>query len=524
MSASELFSALIPSDDEEDARPLSPPLPSRDYDRAPSSASSEDEEEAPAAKRARNAAEQRAARSEAIRQGLLAQHAQVRARLEALKEEDPGVVVPPPARPEATSKELQAQILKLQKRAAYKPPERADEKWSELEPSQLAGAPLTLSGRWGSAAALEGTPVPEGGWLVVDLFCSIGGVSSAARALGHKVVLAIDMDGDQLKVHALNHPEARHVEMELGEKTEDVVLSIIDEAVPASERHRLWLHGSPPCQTQSLMRQMGAATSAENKKLFRKVGRNATGQPVCEMERKQMRAGHDKNMRGEKDVGLSLVQWMVNLVAKLQPAQFSIEEVSDKLGEVMALFQAAKRAAPERFDCTVVQMADFGVPHFRQRAIASRPATIHALRSRASLRARAPTVREAIGDTLEPAIQFIFGTITRPLAEPGTPDCKVRPQPLGNKGLDAPTRFTDGLVNISSLDKPCNTVCCRQLPLADKDYQRVRYTTPEELRKLTTFPPYEWPTKSNNRRKAMGYGNAVPPLFAQALFRAASPE
>ena len=253
MSVSELFSALIPSDDEEDARPLSPPLQSRDYDLAPSSASSDEEEEAPAAKRARNAAEQRAARSEAIRQGLLAQHAQVRARLEALREEDPGVVVPPPARPEATSKELQAQILKLQKRAAYKPPDRAAEEWGKLEPSQLAGAPLTLSGRWGSGAALVGTPVPEGGWLVCDLFSSIGGFSSGARALGHKVALAIDMDGDQLKVHAHNHPEARHVQLELGSKNEEAVLQLIDEAVPASERHRLWLHGSPPCTSQSNM-------------------------------------------------------------------------------------------------------------------------------------------------------------------------------------------------------------------------------------------------------------------------------
>ena len=457
----------------------------------------------------------------------------MRERLLALREEEPGLQVPEPlpgdedgkpAEERITDAQVIKRILRLEQRAAYTPPDRADEAWGAVDADELAGAPLTLSGRWGSGAALEGTPVPEGGWLVCDLFSSIGGVSSGARALDHKVVLAVDCDSEALKIHALNHPEARHVELALGPETEELVLQLIDEAVPGTERHRLWLHGSPPCQTQSLMRQMGAATSAENKELFDKVGKKAKARPVSELERQQMRAAHDESMRGQKHIGLSLVQWMVDLVAKVQPAQFSIEEVSDKLGEVMALFQTAKRAAPEGFDCVVVQMADFGVPHFRERAIAARPATSHALRSRASLRARAPTVRETLADSLEPNIAYIFGTITRPLAVKGEPDDRVRPQPLGNKGLDAPTRFTDGLVNISSLDKPCNTVCCRQLPLADEDYQRVRYTTPEELRKLTTFPPYVWPANYSVGRKAKGYGNAIPPKFSEAIFKAASPE
>ena len=53
--------------------------------------------------------------------------------------------------------------------------------------------------------------------------------------------------------------------------------------------------------------------------------------------------------------------------------------------------------------------------------------------------------------------------------------------------------------------------------------QIVRYTTPEENCALTTFPlDFKWPPRVNKKQKCKGYGNAIPPLFAQKLFRAAS--
>ena len=100
-------------------------------------------------------------------------------------------------------------------------------------------------------------PRPENGYLLVDLFCSVGGVSCAAVELGHKVVLAVDFDPKRLEVHKLNHPNAKHVCMALGNDAEEEVVQMIADVVPPEERHRLWMHLSPPCQSQSPAQRMG---------------------------------------------------------------------------------------------------------------------------------------------------------------------------------------------------------------------------------------------------------------------------
>ena len=519
---------LLPSDDDEPPA-ISPPrlrpqLQPISEEAAPASAPE------PEKKKPKRAPRSREAQLHALsKEKLLEAHEEVRQRL-LEKRKLPGhegVQVPEaPVSPELPAARLVELVLKLEKRERYNSPASVN---GFVAPAKLEAASLTLSGRWGDR--LEWSPVPEGGWLVVDLFCSIGGFSSGARALGHEVVLCIDMDGDQLSVHALNHEGARHVEMELGETVTDVVLGetvtnvvlrLIDEAVPASERHRLWLHGSPPCQSQSNMRHLGMANSADGRQTFDAL--KDENRPLSECEKQDERRKHDETMRSDKDIGLSLVQWMVDLIVRVQPAQCSIEEVSDKKGEVMALLRQAKRAHPELFDCAVFQMADFGVPHYRERAICARPATIAALRDRPSLRARAPTVREVLGESLEPEIVWICGPIQRQLAEPGTADYKVRPRPNSNLGFDSVTRWTDGKMDIMSLDKVSNTICTRELALLDAKKQVVRYTSPDEMRKLTTFPPYVWPKGASMHQQRLGYGNAVPPRFAEAMFRAGSAE
>ena len=72
--------------------------------------------------------------------------------------------------------------------------------------------------RWvvGAEALAAPEPAPAEGWLLIDLFCSVGGVSAAAAAEGHTVVLAIDMEQWRLDVHAANHPHARHECLKLG--------------------------------------------------------------------------------------------------------------------------------------------------------------------------------------------------------------------------------------------------------------------------------------------------------------------
>lgn len=388
------------------------------------------------------------------------------------------------------------------------------------EPPAPAPQQGTLDGwaaKVGNFRIPPAVPVPEGGWMVVDCFASIGGVSMGAKALGHKVVLAIDNDSDQLAVHALNHPEARHECMTLGPESEARVLELIDECVPASERHRLWLHLSPPCQSQSRMRSLANASKSEGKRVF---GSQKAKRPRAAIEKMMDRARYDEENQHVKNAGLSLVAWSLALVAKLNPSQFSIEEVPDRANEVEGLMRAASRQHPELIDYTIVEMTRYGVPHHRERIIAARPGTVHRLRSALSLREEPPTIRQVL--RLEREIKYMFGTITRPIVPKGELGHKVKQRPM-TKGLDPVVNFTDGMVDIYALDRPSPTVCCRAFPLADENYQVVRYTTPEENRALTTFPAgFRWPRQASKEQKCKGYGNAIPPLFAQKIFRAAS--
>ena len=74
----------------------------------------------------------------------------------------------------------------------------------------------TILGMFKPEAVPKPPPLPDGGYLLVDLFCSIGGVSQAAKNLGHKVVLAIDYEAERLEVHRNNHPDCHHECIELG--------------------------------------------------------------------------------------------------------------------------------------------------------------------------------------------------------------------------------------------------------------------------------------------------------------------
>ena len=138
MSVSELFSALIPSDDE-DARS------GRNYDLTPSSASSEDEEQPPPPPRkARKSKKPRTREAELhllSREELAAAHENVRQRLLARRDEEPWLQVPEPLQSgdEAWDQaRVVKRILRLEQRAAYAPPDRTAEEWGELEPSSRA--------------------------------------------------------------------------------------------------------------------------------------------------------------------------------------------------------------------------------------------------------------------------------------------------------------------------------------------------------------------------------------------------
>ena len=85
----------------------------------------------------------------------------------------------------------------------------------------------TILGMFKPEAVPKPLPRPDGGYLLVDLFCSIGGVSQAAKNLGHKVVLAIDYEAERLEVHRNNHPDCHHECIELGAEVFDFLNPVL---------------------------------------------------------------------------------------------------------------------------------------------------------------------------------------------------------------------------------------------------------------------------------------------------------
>jgi len=329
----------------------------------------------------------------------------------------------------------------------------------------------------------EPAVVPEGGWLVCDFFCSIGGVSCAAKQLGYPVVLAIDMDEGRIGVHKVNHPSCKHVTMELGHAVTEEVVALIEEAVPASQRHRLWLHLSPPCQTQSAARMLGKANG-------------------CYYELQEDKAG-----------GLELVRWALELVRRLRPAQWSLEEVNDKHGKVAGLLQEFKRRDRALFDYEPMDMLEFGVPQSRSRMIGGRPATMHALRLARSLRVRRHVGISEVVTPPEEAV-FLRGIKNRYIKD----KTKVKRCPT------LPGRWTDGMVELWEPWLPAPTVCASH-PHAwmNAAYDKIRVLSPAETGALMTFPPdFAWPVGRCDSLCNGDLGNAVPPLFARKVLLAAS--
>lgn len=154
-------------------------------------------------------------------------------------------------------------------------------------------------------------------FAVVDLFCGMGGFSCGASQAGADVVLAIDSWAAALDTHKLNHPNCRHVQMELGgdlNKMADFILSQIPKGAP-------WhLHASPPCQLLSSANRM--------------------------------------NYNPTK--GMRLVNWSLALIALCRPTTWSLEQVP----------AAAKFLQRRHIRCSIADASWYGVPQTRQRCFA----------------------------------------------------------------------------------------------------------------------------------------------------------
>jgi site-specific DNA-cytosine methylase len=151
---------------------------------------------------------------------------------------------------------------------------------------------------------------------VIDLFCGMGGFSQGAIEAGAKVVLAVDLWEESLKVHYHNHPNTPIKRMTLGTKNQ---FSLFMREVEKWRKmgYHVHLHGSPPCQALS----------------------NASSRDPSE--------------------GMPLVIWFLDLVKFTKPDSWSMENVVPM-----------RKRLPEGTPSVVLNSADYGVAQTRRRCIA----------------------------------------------------------------------------------------------------------------------------------------------------------
>jgi DNA (cytosine-5)-methyltransferase 1 len=165
---------------------------------------------------------------------------------------------------------------------------------------------------------------------VVDLFCGMGGFSCGAKRAGHRVVLAVDNNETLLKCHQDNHPECRHLCLEL------------PTMLPLPTSGKWHLHGSPPCTKLSIMK------------------------PKPKQEHEQVVHA------------LDVVTWFLDLATACNASSWSMEQVCHK--SVIEQLEDRKSRHPLKFDWVSIDAVDYEVPQHRRRVIAGPPFLIANLR------------------------------------------------------------------------------------------------------------------------------------------------
>ena len=164
--------------------------------------------------------------------------------------------------------------------------------------------------------------------FTIDLFCGGGGFSAGASQVeGAEVILAIDSWDRALAVHAVNHPKAKHVLMDLGGDVEVFATNLEAFLKKRLPEGATWhLHGSPPCQSFSLANTIPT----------------------------------------ENDPRSNLTLWYLSLVQRMKPPSYSMEQVPASLPFLRKssawLFQSGgPKIYPKVFG------KEFGAPTLRKR-------------------------------------------------------------------------------------------------------------------------------------------------------------
>ena len=291
---------------------------------------------------------------------------------------------------------------------------------------------------------------------VVDLFCGAGGFSTGAAAAGATVVLAVEADARIAEVYRANFPD-HPLRVHTLESAD--VPTLAAELAPRASR--LHMHGSPPCQK----------LSQANKR------------------------------QGDAHEGLRLVELYLDLVERVRPRTWSMEQVHHP--ELLRYLTARGIAH------AVVDASDHGVPQRRRRVVAGAPEVIAALGADATV----PVLPRDVLTDLKPPERYAL------MSSQDNQPVRERVGKVTRTVGCRPMRAGEGA---RPLDHPAHTVVCRPGKIYDTVTGEVaRRLTPRECALLQGFPPeFQLDTRSDARSYRV-VGNAVPPPLARAIVRAA---
>ena len=299
---------------------------------------------------------------------------------------------------------------------------------------------------------------------VIDLFCGMGGFSQGAIEAGAKVVLAVDLWDEALKVHAQNHPNTPIKRMTLGEKYH---FSLFKREVEKWRKlgYHVHIHGSPPCQALS----------------------NASSR--------------------NPEEGMPLVIWFLDCVKFADPDSWSMENVVP-----------VRKRLPEGTPSVILNSADFGVAQTRRRCFAGEGWVANPTHSKEEWLG-VIDVLPHLNELVRPPSMKNHWSDSRTIE---TPFPTVTSQSVKQIRIN-----TDGATNSNSkransvdsdIDKPVKTLQRNKPTIRTDKPEKIRSLTIQETLILQGFnPDYDMTAANTQKARWTMIGNAVVPAVAKAV-------